>query len=70
MSVFYLSLEGPIQSGNDDGFPSVGHFLTEVHNVWELQGEQAQCKDGEGQHLAPDPTVQQHQEQGKSEPCL
>lgn len=39
---FYLSLESPIKSSNNDGFPSVGHLFTELHNVWELQEVQKQ----------------------------
>lgn len=69
----YLSLESPIQSSNNDSFPSVGHCLAELHNVWELEGIQAHCKEGWGAALGSRFQCmprQQHQEQGKSEPCV
>lgn len=42
---FYLSLESPIKSSNDDGFPSIGHHLTELHDVWELEEVQSQRQE-------------------------
>lgn len=45
--VVYLSLESPIKSSNDDGFPSVCHHLTELHDVWELEEGQKQRQEEE-----------------------
>lgn len=54
----YLSLESPIKSSNDDGFPSIGHRLTELHDVWELGEAQKQRQGEEGAafHSGPSST--------------
>lgn len=49
--VVYLSLESPIKSSNNDGFPSVGHCFTELHDVWKLKEGQKQCQEEEGASL-------------------
>ena len=60
--VFYLSLESPIKSSNDDGFPSIGHHLTELHDVWELEESQKQRQEEEGVALRSGSSSTGHKE--------